>query len=583
MKRPALIALLVGMLCCATRGFAAELSVADLIASLKAADNASQIEALVALQAKGPDAAEAVPALIDILKSASADVRAHGAEALGAIGSAAKPAAEELARLAGKDADPMVRREAIEALASIRPGPKVMLPILAQLLEDPDPAVRARVLGAIADRGAAAKELLLDALGNKDTAYWASLVVSELGPKIPEAVPALVKLLDSKDPAVRREAALGLAAIGQAAAAAVPGLESMIDDPVNSVAAIYALGSIGKVSSVAVSKLVAKAEGGQPVEKTVSAWALAKLHPGDERYVRKAVTLLVASLQSDDPQVRRAAAKGLESLDGKPQIVRPIMLEALKKADEKTLILMLDAMATLGPQIVPRLVSALEIEAARPYVCYILGQLGPAAAPAVDGLIRVLGDKDSDTRHEAMMALAEIGPAAKAAVPALAEALKSEDRDRCTAACRSGGSVARRSMPSRRLLALLDGDDRPLAARSARGRQRCPPRMPHLLREGVPVLIAGLGDSEGRKVPQGRRRPVCSASERAASEPLRPSRRPLTIPMRDVREAVAEALRSRSTSRLAPLRGRTACFMGQRSRHHRKVAAERFYHGEKLL
>lgn len=87
MKRPALIALLVGMLCCATRGFAAELSVADLIESLKAADTASQIEALVALEAKGPHAAKAVPALIGLLKSASADVRAHAAEALGAIGS----------------------------------------------------------------------------------------------------------------------------------------------------------------------------------------------------------------------------------------------------------------------------------------------------------------------------------------------------------------------------------------------------------------------------------------------------------------------------------------------------------------
>lgn len=542
MKRPALIALLVGMLCCATRGFAAEPSVADLIASLKAADNASQIEALVALQAKGPDAAEAVPALIDILKSASADVRAHAAEALGAIGSAAKPAAEELARLAGKDADPMVRREAIEALASIRPGPKVMLPILAQLLEDPDPAVRARVLGAIADRGAAAKELLLDALGNKDTAYWASLVVSELGPKIPEAVPALVKLLDSKDPAVRREAALGLAAIGQAATAAVPGLESMIDDPVNSVAAIYALGSIGKVSSVAVSKLVAKAEGGQPVEKTVSAWALAKLHPGDERYVRKAVTLLVASLQSDDPQVRRAAAKGLESLDGKPQIVRPIMLEALKKADEKTLILMLDAMATLGPQIVPRLVSALEIEAARPYVCYILGQLGPAAAPAVDGLIRVLGDKDSDTRHEAMMALAEIGPAAKAAVPALAEALKSEDRDRYAAAY-ALGRIGREAIDAKpALLALLDGDDRPLALVSAWALAHIHPECPTCCEKAVPVLIAGLGDSEARFRKEAAAGLLCfgKGAERAG-EALKKA---LNDPDEDVRKAVAEALKS---------------------------------------
>ncbi|MDD4785842.1 MAG: HEAT repeat domain-containing protein [Pirellulales bacterium] len=540
MKRPTLIALMMGIVCCAAQGPAAERPVADLIASLQAADTASQIEALVALEAKGADAAAAVPALIGLLKAASADVRAHAAETLGAIGASARPAAEELAGLAGGDADPMVRREAIEALASIRPGPKVMLPVLARLLKDPDPAVRARVLGAVADQGIAAKELLLSALENKETAYWASLVVSELGPQIPEAVPALVKLLDSEDPAMRREAALALAAIGEAATAALPGLESMIDDPLHSAAAIYALGRIGKVTSGAVSKLIAKAEGGRPVEKTVSAWALARLHPGDKRYVRKAVTLLIASLQSDDPRVRLAAAKGLEPLDGEPQIIRPIILEALNKADEKTLIAMLDAIATLGPQIVPRLVGTLEIEAARPYVCYILGHLGPEAAAAVDGLVKVLADKDPAARHEAMMALAEIGPAAKAAVPALAEALESPDRDRFAAAYALGriGRDAIDAKPA--LLALLENEDHALALISAWALAYIHPECPTCCAKALPVLIAGLGDSEAsfrKEAVSGLR--CFGKTDKRAGEALKKA---LDDPDEDVRKAAAEAL-----------------------------------------
>lgn len=542
MRKLALLVVFLGILCSATRGDAAEQSVADLVQALKGGDTTSQVQALLALEAKGPDAAKAVPEVIGLLKSSAAEVRAHAAETLGAIGPAAKSAAAGLAGVAAADNDPMVRREAVEALASIRPGPKVMLPILAQLLKDPDPAVRARVLGAVAERGAEAKELLLEALQNKETAYWACLVVSELGPKIAEAVPALTQLLGSEDDAVQREAALALAAIGEAAAPAAPKLETMIDDPLDSLAAIYALASIGKVSPEAKSKLVAKADSGKPFEKTVSAWALAKLHPDDERFVRKAVTLLVAALQSDDPQVRRAAAKGLGSLDGKPEIVRPIMLEALKKADEKTVVAMLDAMATLGPQIVPRLVSALEIEAARPYVCYILGQLGPAAAPAVDGLIKVLGDKNADARNEAIMALAEIGPAAKAAVPALTAIVKGGEKDRFAAAYALGriGRDAIEAKPA--LLALLEGDEPSLALVSAWALAHIHPECPTCCEKAIPVLIAGLGDPE----PKFRKEAaagLCCFGKRAerAGEALKKA---LKDPDADVRKAVAEALKA---------------------------------------
>ena len=45
-----------------------------------------------------------------------------------------------------KDPDETVRRTAVRAIRAIHPGPKVMIPICTKLLEDPDPAIRARIL-----------------------------------------------------------------------------------------------------------------------------------------------------------------------------------------------------------------------------------------------------------------------------------------------------------------------------------------------------------------------------------------------------------------------------------------------------
>ena len=80
-------------------------------------------------------------------------------------------------------------------------------------------------------------------------------------------------------------------------------------------------------------------------------------------------------------------------------------------------------MATLGPAAVPRLVDALKHEKLRGQVAYILGQMGPAAAPAVPALAKLIADKDERVALEATLALAKIGPGAKDAVPVLTEAL----------------------------------------------------------------------------------------------------------------------------------------------------------------
>lgn len=541
MKRVVLAAMMaVASVWCAA-GVAADENLAQTIKALAAQDPAAQIQAAKSLEALGPGAVEAVPALIKVLKSDNAEVQAHGAAALGAIGHAAKPAAKALASLV-RDGDEMVRREAIEALQKIRPGPAVMLPILGELLKDGSPVVRTRIMAALAERGSQAMRLLVPALGDEKTAYFACLVINEIGPDAKQAVPALVKLLDSKDPSLQREAIMALASIGPAAQPAVEKLAGIIDCPVNGVPAIYALGSIGKVSDDVNSKLAKKAEGDDAIVKTVSAWALAKLNPGKELFARRAVKLLVEALKSGDPKARLAAAKALETLDADPEIMRPIMTEALEGADEDTTVAMLHAMAKLGPKIVPRLIAALQYPRACRFACHVLGELGPDAAPATEALAGLLTDPDESTQSEAAFALAEIGPDAAAAVPALQKALDSDGPVRFAAAYALGriGVKAIKAKPA--LLAQLDGDNKDMALLSAWALAHIHPECPTCQEKALPVLIAGLDESDAkfrRECANG----ICCFGN-AAKGAVEKLKKALKDSDEEVREAAAAALKA---------------------------------------
>ena len=59
---------------------------------------------------------------------------------------------------------------------------------------------------------------------NDKAAYWACLVLRDIGPAAKDAVPALVEKLKDPHPEVRREAILTLAAMEDAAGPAAPQL-----------------------------------------------------------------------------------------------------------------------------------------------------------------------------------------------------------------------------------------------------------------------------------------------------------------------------------------------------------------------
>ena len=315
-----------------------------------------------------------------------------------------------------------MRRHAIAAVAAIRPGPKVSVPLFAKLMQDSDPGVQLRVMQTVADAKGAAVPALIEALNNPAAAYWACVILRDIGPDGVGAAPALIERLKDSNPEIRREATLALAALQ--AKDAVPAIVPLLKDEHAQIAATYALAMLGSMPPDAESTVRANVKSKDEMLSAVSMWALARIHPEDMKLKQAVLSHLVDLLKSKDEYARLAAARGLAALPPSPEIALPIFAKALVGADETTTHYMLDALASMGPAAVPQLIHALDYAPLRPQVAGILGRIGAPAAPATEALAKLLSDPDPNVSIEAAHALADIGPGAKAAVPALVEVLK---------------------------------------------------------------------------------------------------------------------------------------------------------------
>jgi HEAT repeat protein len=478
---------------------AAEATLADLLAALKTKQGPVRVAVIDQLGAKGAQAAQAVPALADLLKDKSATVRAHAADALGKIGPAAKSAGPALAALID-DPDKTVRLQALESLLQVHPGPAVGVPVFAKIMEGDDDVLRTRVLNGLTDHGKEAVPFLIELLKNEKTAYWACLVLGQIGADAKDAVPAMAALLADKDLFVRREAIMALAEIGPDAAAAVPQLVKALEHEIDRLPATYALGKIGKATDAAEAVIRKNAESKDVQLANVSVWTLARLHPEDKKLVGEATEKLFTALKSKEPRTRAMAARALAALKPGAEIAMPIMEKAFEGADEEMVHEALNAISGLGPAAVPKLIDALKHEKARPYVVYMLGQIGPEAKDAVAELVKLLDDKNADVRSEVPLALGKIGPAAKAAVPALLKALEAQQETDEHAACGIAHALGKIGPPAADAVPALSkaaaGKHEALAAVGAWALVQIRPKDAKTAAIAVPVLVRALGDRD---------------------------------------------------------------------------------------
>jgi HEAT repeat protein len=192
------------------------------------------------------------------------------------------------------------------------------------------------------------------------------------------------------------------------------------------VAAAYALGSIGaKNADEPLRRAMSK---DNAFLQMMAAWSLAKLHPGDEPALQLAIQKLTQGLKSEDPALRTAAAKGLQMLQPPPELVAPYLIELVNDPDPEVQENIINAVASLGESVVPRLVRGLQNPELRGTAVRVLTRLGPKAAGAVQPLMEASRTADAPLRAEIHFALAAIGPAAAPATQMLAEAIGSDDQ-----------------------------------------------------------------------------------------------------------------------------------------------------------
>lgn len=428
-------------------GPAAEKAVGDLAKALNTPGSEElQRWAALALAAIGPDAKEAVPALIGTLQSKNAKVRAYSAHALGEIGPAASAAAVPLIDVI-TDKDAVVRREARDALRRIDAPDEVVLPHIAKILSTAEPGDAAAAVMTLAELGEAAVPGLCKALENEDTCYWAALTLGEIGAEAAGAVPHLGKLLDNPSPEVRMQAIMALGEIGEAAKSQVPAINKRLqEDKEDSVrfAAAYALGKIGD-KSVGREALTAALDSDNAFLRVAGAWALLKLGTREPRLVRKSIQCILDGLSSDNADVRLAAAQSLVDTSLPEQVLGPAFrraMENLETEHPERMMPIVETLAALGPKAVPGCIRSLENK--RPlrfYALQVLMRIGPDAAPAVPALMATLDDDDATLRREALFALGSIGPGASGAVEKIVSKLSDDDADVAHAACYALGKI----------------------------------------------------------------------------------------------------------------------------------------------
>lgn len=438
--------------------------VADLVKQLAASEEAEQRAAVIALADMGPGAAEAVDALSELLKDDDASVRAHSARALGEIGEAAKPAAEALA-VAMADEDEDVRLMAVSALSKIKPGKDKVVALMLKAMADKDYDVVLRATHALSSVGPGVVEPMIEALGNDKTAYWAILVLHDLGEDAKPAVPALLKVFEGGNPESQMAAVEALGDIGDPAA--IPKLiEVLKDHPFDiEINAAFALSKFGPAAKDAAPYLDQGLESDDPVMQTVCAYSLAMIFPEDADRKKVAIDFLLKGLQSDEQKFRVAAAGALIKLNPDPEIMREPFLKAFESADEASRTAIFDAVASVGEKFIPRLQNGLKEAAVRKYAARALGQIGPAAAVAVPDMVAAMEGESAEVREQILMAIGHIGEGIDGAAPAAHAAFADDDPDVRRAAIFVLGQIGPgASDAAGDLHALLSGDNEDIDA-----------------------------------------------------------------------------------------------------------------------
>lgn len=208
-----------------------------------------------------------------------------------------------------------------------------------------------------------------------------------------ERLAAAVALLKSENRDDRVRACANIAAFGEGAASAVPGLIQALKDS-DAVVRAYAARALGQVG----------------------------------RAVRAAAEPLERAFEDPNRYVRREALRAFVILGPKGRRTVDLIIAAMNDVDPLVVATATNKLTELGPRLLPQVIELLEDDRTAYCACLILQGLDQAGVAAVPALIKLLDHQLVELRLESASALRAIGPAAADAVAALSGRLDDSER-----------------------------------------------------------------------------------------------------------------------------------------------------------
>jgi HEAT repeat protein len=377
--------------------------------------------ACLVLSEIGPDAKDAVPALVGLLSDTDPEVRREAIMALGAIGEGARPAIGDLAK-ALDDQDNAVASSAAFTLGKLGPVAKPAIGALEKVRTQPNslsPVISNWALAKIEpenqDRRQTAVAELTQALASKEPRVRVAALhgLADLKANGPEVIAQVARLLKDADAEARATAADALASFGEPA---LPALMTALGDPELRGYALAGIGRIGAKAKQAVPLIASAIGDSSPDLRREALFVLAAVGPD----AAPATPIVVKVLENDpSPEVRHAAVFALGQIGPAARMAGPALHKTLQSSELPLASVSAWALAKIGDEddatakkSLPLLTAALKHpnEAVRAHAAEAIGLLGRRGASALVDLQAAADDSSELVRQSVQQAIAKINP-----------------------------------------------------------------------------------------------------------------------------------------------------------------------------
>jgi len=389
--------------------------------------------AIELLGTAGPVARRAVPLLVKLVENGEVRTSLAAIDALRAIG---PDAAEAVHAVIGRIAEPEIEGGAIEMLIALGPAAAGAVPNLVGLLragKPPPPVEIFRILGSIgsaaSDAFPAVLSILDDTVADPQVCVSAAVALGRIAPGDPRSLAALKRVAEEMGQLPYGE---DLSFIGPLALSQPEGvliLEKALAEGRFDIrfGAIQALGEAGPTARSALPVLdrLLREEGSiLRIEAARAIWLVS----GDASDI---LPILVDALDGERtvPTLSEVATAlgelGTAAAPAVPDLVK--VLKGIPRSEGTRAVIV--AIGSIGPHAnaaVPVLIKKLAVSGLCVAAAHALAKIGPAAVPA---LTEALSSGNDWTRYGAARALAALGPDARVALSALEAARNDDDED----------------------------------------------------------------------------------------------------------------------------------------------------------